>query len=730
MLAQERPNENAMQRTLIALVCLGAVQAATLQSNAGENVGENPIRRIVSLLQNMQTEVTEEGERDKDLNEKFLCYCEKNDGELSASTEELRNKIPELEADIESAVSLKAQLDADLVKHKDDRVKAKESIESATKQREKEAAEFADASSELTGNINSCKAAISALTKGLGGSFLQTPAATTLRNLVLKRAGSMERYTRDTLTEFLSVDSGSKYTPVSQEIIGILSQLQEDMEKELADITKVENDAITQYEGLVSAKEKEIAAATAAIESKTERAGETAVQIVSLKNDLEDTKDELGADEVFLMELKKSCATKGKEYEERVAARAQELVAISETIKILNDDDALDLFKKTLDSPSLLQFSNRNRDLRKEALLALRKIPKGSTDLSLITLMLHGKKAGFEKVLKLIDQLVVELGKEQEDDDAQLKWCNAEFDSSEDTEKDLKRRIAGLETKITESEEGIASLIDELAALKTGIKELDEAVDEATTQRKDEHKEFVKTAAENSAALQLLEVARNRMNKFYNPALYKAPKQRELTEEEQIYVNSGGADPRIAEAEAAGPPGGIAGTGVTVFTQMRARDTPPPPPETGEAYANKDASGPVALIDKLSRDLEKDVASAERDEADAQKEYERFMSDSVMKRTTDSKSITEKEAQKAELEADLMGAKDIKGSKTSELMATQEYIVQLHGSCDFLVKNYDLRKKARADEVDALKRAKAVLSGADYSFRQVQDKVRFLARPK
>jgi hypothetical protein len=542
-----------MQRAIVAFLCLGAVHAATLQFEADSL--ENPIRRIVSLLQKMQKEVSEEGERDKDLNEKFICYCTKNDGELSDSTAELRAKIPELESSIEESESLKAQLDAELKQHKADRENAKASIESATKQREKEAATFAAESGELSGNIASCKAAITALTKGLGGSFLQSGAAVTLRNLVLKRAGSMARYARDTLTEFLSTNQGQQYVPVSQEIIGILSQLQEDMEGELADITKVENEAITQYEGLVSAKEKEIAAATAAIESKTERAGQTAVEIVNLKNDLEDTKEELGADEVFLMELKKSCSSKATEYDERVKARSMELVAIAETIKILNDDDALDLFKKTLPSPSLLQLENRNKDLRKEALAAMKKIKESSPDLSLISMALRGKKVGFEKVLKMIDDLVAQLAKEQEDDDAHLKWCSAEFDTSEDSEKDLKRRIAGLETKISEAETGITTLIDELAVLKKGIKDTDKAVEEATTQRKDEHKEFVATAAENNAALQLLEVAKNRMNKFYNPGLYVAPTQRPLTQEEQIYVNSGGADPRIAEAEAAGPPG-------------------------------------------------------------------------------------------------------------------------------------------------------------------------------
>merc|ERR1719258_672004 len=121
-------------------------------------------------------------------------------------------------------------------------------------------------------------------------------------------------------------------------------------------------------------------------------------------------------------------------------------------------------------------------------------------DLSLISMALRGKKVGFEKVIKMIDELVAQLGKEQEDDDAQLKWCSAEFDTSEDTEKDLKRRISGLETKISETETGIATLIDELAILKKGIKDTDKAVEEATTQRKDEHKEFVASAAGTRAS--------------------------------------------------------------------------------------------------------------------------------------------------------------------------------------------------------------------------------------
>jgi len=696
---------------------LQAAQAAALQERS--ETSENPIRRIVTLLQNMQSEVEADAKRDEEMNANFACYCKKNDGELSESTASLRAQIPEIEADIEASVSLKAQLDQELVDHKEDRKKAQATIESATAQREKEAKEFAATSGELKANIASCTGAVDALSKGMSGAFLQSDEANSLRKLVLQR--SFDRYSEGVLTEFLS--TSSQYAPVSGEVIGILSQLNDDMKKELADATKAENTAIAQFEGLVSAKEKEIAAAGAAIEDKTERAGNTAVKIVNLKNDLEDVKDSLGADERFLMELKENCKSKGGEFEERKAARAEELIAISETIKVLNDDDALDLFKKTLASPSLLQVSTRARDIRERALSALQATHGSQPQLNFIALALKGKKQGFEKVIKMIDGMVTTLEQEQKDDDTHRDWCGQEFDSADDKEKATQRRIDSLEAQISENEEGIATLTSELETLNTGIKDLDAAVAEATSARKEENKDFVQTQAQNNAALQLLQIAKNRLNKLYNPKLYVPPPTRELTEEERLYVASGGV------LETPAPAGGIAGTGVQVpvFTQVKAGDAPPPPPETAEAYSKKDSSGPIALIDRLARDLEKDMQQAANDEKSSQKDYEKLMSDSALKRSADSKSITEKEGQKADLEADLMGAKDSSKQRKADLLATRQYIAQLHGSCDFLLQNYNLRKDARASEVDSLKKAKAVLSGADYSLVQTR-KYEFLRK--
>lgn len=122
--------------------------------------------------------------------------------------------------------------------------------------------------------------------------------------------------------------------------MGILKQLLEDMQGDLKEATDAENAAISEFEGLVAAKEKEIQAATEAIESKLERKGQLAVEIVNKKNDLDDAKESLAEDQKFLADLKKDCATKEKEFEERKAARAEELVAISETIKARGGDQS------------------------------------------------------------------------------------------------------------------------------------------------------------------------------------------------------------------------------------------------------------------------------------------------------------------------------------------------------------------------------------------------------
>merc|ERR1719387_2620497 len=163
----------------------------------------------------------------------------------------------------------------------------------------------------------------------------------------------------------------------------------------------------------------------------------------------------------------------------------------------------------------------------------------------------------------MIDEMVSVLGAEQQDDNDKKEYCETQFDLADDKKKGLERSVANLEKAIAKEKEGIAALADEIAALEAGIVELDKSVAEATEQRKEENTDYTELMASDSAAKELLGYAKNRLNKFYNPKLYKAPPKRTLTEEEQLTLNMGGT---LAPTAA---PGGIAGTGVTVMAQIK-----------------------------------------------------------------------------------------------------------------------------------------------------------------
>merc|ERR1712051_1039102 len=258
---------------------------------------------------------------------------------------------------------------------------------------------------------------------------------------------------------------------------------------------------------------------------------------------------------------------------------------------------------------------------------------------------------------------------------------------------------------------------------------LDKAVASATAQRKDENAEYKALMASDTAAREVLAFAKNRLNKFYNPKLYKAPPKVELTAGDRVFKSLGNPDDLITTAA----PGGIAGTGIAVLVQVvshEQRAAPLPPPATWGAYATKseENTGVIAMLDLLSKDLEKEMTEATTGEKDAQADYEQLMKDSAAKRTMDSNALAEKDSCKADTEAELQAHESHKAAEGKELMATMAYISSLHAECDWLLQYFDVRKEARAGEVESLKRAKAVLSGADFALLQKKSH-NFLGRP-
>jgi len=697
----------AMRGLTLAIATCSLQQSAAARE--GLRLSVNPIRKVVTMLQMMQNKIEAEGKKEQVLFDKFMCYCTNGRGQLEDGIDAAETKIPKVESDIKELGAEVIQLQADIDKAKKDRADAKTAIAEATAIREKEAAAYAKESGDYKANLAAMDKAIAAIEKGAGGSaFLQTASGATLRKLSV--SVEMSDADRDVLSSFLSTDDSTEYAPQSGQITGILKQMRDTMQSELEKATAEEEGAIKSFDALVAAKEKQINSLTKEIEDKMARLGNGGVKLSELKEDLEDTTESLAEDKQFLADLEKSCKTKQGEWDTRCKLRTEEMLAIADTIKILNDDDALELFKKTLPgSASLLQVKVTTKEVKQMALETLKGV-KGNVGIDLISLALKGKKVSMEKVIKMVDDMVVLLGDEQKADEAKKEQCEKDIDETEDKHKELNVQLADLEKATEETKESIATLGDEIAALTQGIKDLDKQVAEATETRKEENEDYVVVLASNNAAVEILGFAKNRMNKFYNPKMYKAPPKRELSEEERVTLNMGGT---LAPTDA---PGGIAGTGVTVLAQ----GAPPPPPETFGAYSKKseESNGVIAMMDALIGDLEKEIQEMEFEEKDAQEDYENFVEDSANKRATDSKSLTDKESAKADAEANLIKLEDETKAKMTENMNTMESLKDFHLDCDWLLQNFDTRKEARTGEIDALKKAKAVLSGADFSLIQ------------
>merc|ERR1719221_1358742 len=365
-------------------------------------------------------------------------------------------------------------------------------------------------------------------------------------------------------------------------------------------------------------------------------------------------------------------------------------------------------------SSSFLQTTGSIRILKRRALAVLdaarskRKLPEPRLDF--IALALQGKSGGtFDKVIGMIDEMGGILAEEQKADDEKKAYCESELDATEDQKKSLEHKVDDLGAALEDTKGMIATLTEEIAALVEGIEALDKAVVEATENRKAENVAYKELMAADTAAEKLLAMAGNRLAKFYTPKLYVAPPKQELSADQRIAVNMG------SEAAPTEPP---------MFVEVRQHDAgsvaPPPPPETWGAYKTKgeEHGGVVAMLNMLKADLAKEMQTATVDEEDAQAEYEKMMADSAEKRRVDSESLADKESAKADLESKALKLKEEETATMKEVLGKADTLKTLHLECDWLVSNFEVRKEARAGEVDALKKAKAVLSGADYSFIQ------------
>merc|ERR1719163_1974525 len=266
----------------------------------------------------------------------MACWCETNDKEKTKSIADAEARISDLTTKIEELTANSARLNTEIKNLEKEVAANQNALDKATSIREKELAEFNAEEKDLLGSISALKAAVTVLSKHHGGAFLQMPrshvvgVAATLQHELQKHAALMEgvltRSERRAATAFIQAPEDffdaeptfkQSYAPQSGEIFGILKQMKETFETNLAAAQKEEAESQKAYEDLKAAKEEEIAAGQAQLDAKTQELADTDEKNAQAKEDIKDTRESLAADEEFLAMLKEKCQMTDQEWEER-----------------------------------------------------------------------------------------------------------------------------------------------------------------------------------------------------------------------------------------------------------------------------------------------------------------------------------------------------------------------------------------------------------------------------
>merc|ERR1719424_2623231 len=374
------------------------------------------------------------------------------------------------------------------------------------------------------------------------------------------------------------------------------------------------------------------------------------------------------------MNLKETCQMTDQEWEERQKSRAEEIAGVGEALAILTSDDAHDTFTSTfnfvqISSRAASRAAMRNRDSAAKVLFTA---AKKFANPNLSALATRVRLDAFTKVKAAIDDMIAALIKEKADEIKHKDFCTDGINTNE-RESELKQRdidelvakIEDLTVQIDELTKSINTLTAEIAEMQTQLKRAGE-------DREMENNDFQTTVQDQRATKSLLNKALDVLKAVY------AKKFLQLS----------------AKQEPAGPP---------------------PPPGFKKYEKSSGAGGVLGMLEQIIRDTETLEAEAIKGETDAQKAYESYVKDTNKSIEEKTRDITNKTSEKATAEEDKTATEEGKETAMNEAQQLSNENADLHKSCDITNKNFDIRQEARDQEVEALRQAKAILSGAKFT---------------
>jgi chaperonin cofactor prefoldin len=486
--------------------------------------------------------------------------------------------------------------------------------------------------------------------------------------------------------ESLTVDTGlldmsdsdmtkMQYEPASGAIFGVLKQMKENMEINLEQSQQAEAKASDEYDQLKAAKEEEIKTSTDLVNTKTDELAATDEKNAQSKEIKEDTEASLASDQAFLADLKERCASMDQEFEERTKGRQLEITAVSKALAFLNSDEAHDLFTRTF-NPVFLQVQKKQAMRNTAAFKILRGSALRNKNVNMLQLAdklrKGGDNAAFKKVREEVTEMIDKLKKEQREEVVKRDYCIDAFNTNERDTGMKERDRDDLIAVIDDLKMTIQTLDKEIEILKAEIAELQVQLKRAGENREKENAEFEVTVSDQRATQKLLKVSLKILADFYNTFLQESKAEQ----------------------------------------KVHAGQAPPPGFKSYEKSAS--SGGVMGMMQGIIDDAKAMEAECIRAEEKAQKDYDEFVAETNKSIETKSTAITTKTEDMAKAEEDKTQAqKDLDATLTEiEHLINEE--ADLHQECDFVLKNFDVTQAARSDEIESLKQANQVFSGASF----------------
>jgi len=327
--------------------------------------GGSPVEKVITMLEDLQTQVIEEGKAEATTYDKFACFCKDMTDEKTDAITTGQTSVDDLTATMNSKTAYRAELDTEIEELNTSITDMEDQIKSEKEKRASEHAEFLKNDADVKDGIHELDAALKVLKMGqeMGmGAFAQTEKSVfkTVRKAALmadaispKTSAKRQKVIADLLQKGGGGGDGADVGQVNYEdhsggVVEVVEEMEGTFVEEEADLKHEEQVAQQEHDKLVLSLELQIGSAEKDLEKTEETRATTTKEIASTQGDLTTTLAQLHDDQSYLKDLTAKCEDKSKEWDQRSSMRQDELSAITEALSIIKGTVSAKTTEKTV----------------------------------------------------------------------------------------------------------------------------------------------------------------------------------------------------------------------------------------------------------------------------------------------------------------------------------------------------------------------------------------------